>query len=466
MKITASKRFSLPFLFCSLFLVLFALLLLSGCHSSAGEKTNQEADAGSPTPLPLLSKPLSRSDFLLDTIITITLYDRGNDALLEECFALCQKYDALFNRTEATSDIGRLNQAEEFPVLVSPETAELLSLALSYSECSEGAFDLTVAPLTSLWDFTSLQPVKPSDSAIQQALKHIGYQTVRLNGCAVTLDDPKAAIDLGGIAKGYIADKLKEHLLSRGVESAVISLGGNVLCVGGKSSASSASASPPAVSGFRIGIQKPFEDNSKTIAALEIRDCSVVSSGVYERCFWQDGQFYHHILNPKTGYPYDNGLIAVTIISPKSADGDALSTVCFALGLKDGMALIDSLPDTYAIFITEDEELHYSDGFLEELTVLSKTQSAFRPVLVSSQPHTDTIPAGTGSDDPVLKSGRQAAKSHLDPRSYESHVRQTAVPYSSHRKDTHTQSLPASSLHNTPGTAPVPDRPSESLYRR
>ena len=120
---------------------------------------------------------------------------------------------------------------------------------------------------------------------------------------------------------------------------------------------------------FKIGIQKPFADRSETIAVMDIRDKSVVSSGIYERCFEQDGTLYHHLLNPKTGYPYDNGLIAVTIISDQSVDGDALSTTCFALGLEDGMKLAESLDDVQAFFVTSDYEIHYTRDFQKKIKV-------------------------------------------------------------------------------------------------
>lgn len=168
------------------------------------------------------------------------------------------------------------------------------------------------------------------------------------HGIAVTIDQMKER-----------TDKMKELLVSKGVKSATINLGGNVLCIGKKTD------NTP----FRIGIQKPFADRSETIAILDIEDKSVVSSGIYERYFEKDGTFYHHILNPDTGYPYDNHLVSVTIISDQSMDGDGLSTSCFALGLEKGMELINSLPDVHAVFITDDYQLHYSDHFQEDLKV-------------------------------------------------------------------------------------------------
>lgn len=344
------------------YLLLFLLtlsLLLSSCQSGSTSSSGSE--------LPVLTEMLSSTAFILDTFVSIRLYDRGDEALIQECFDLCHHYEDLFSRTIETSDIGRINTATRWPVTVSEETADLLVKALYYSELSDGAFDLTIASVSSLWDFSGLEPVRPSDDAIQTALPHVDYRTVSLRGCEVTVTDPDAAIDLGAIAKGYIADRLKEHLISRGVTSAIIDLGGNILCIGGKSTGGKAEPQP-----FRLGVQKPFEDRSETIAAMEISDMSVVSSGIYERCFWEGDTLYHHILDPNTGYPYDNGLISVTIVSPHSVDGDALSTTCFALGLEKGMELIDSLPDTWAIFITEDYELHYSEGFQENITLIEQ----------------------------------------------------------------------------------------------
>ena len=146
---------------------------------------------------------------------------------------------------------------------------------------------------------------------------------------------------------------MKEFLIAEGVENAIIDLGGNILCIGER----------PDGEAFRVGIQKPFAKRSETIAVAEIRNRSVVSSGIYERCFEKDGILYHHILDPKSGYPYENDLVSVTILSEQSVDGDALSTTCFALGLEKGMELIDTLEDVQAVFITEDGELHLSEDF-------------------------------------------------------------------------------------------------------
>ncbi len=171
-------------------------------------------------------------------------------------------------------------------------------------------------------------------------MKKVGYQNLKLEDDTLTFLSPDSSIDLGAIAKGYIADRMKDYLLEKGVKSAVINLGGNVLCVGKK----------PDGSPFKIGLQKPYADRNETIETLNIEDMSVVSSGVYERHFEKDGVNYHHILNPRDGFPYENGLVSVTILSKLSVDGDALSTTCFSMGLEKGMELLNSMDDVYGVY--------------------------------------------------------------------------------------------------------------------
>lgn len=303
---------------------------------------------------PKQADPVSRSDFLLNTFVTVTLYDSTDETLLDDCMELCREYENRFSKTISSSEIYQLNHRspEETTFSLSEDTASLLRTGLRYCKLSDGAFDFTIEPLSSLWNFSSGKAVIPPPEQIAAAAAKVDYKTVLLQDTSLTFLSPDTTLDLGSIAKGFIADRLKEFLVSKGVKHAIINLGGNVLCVGGKTDQDP----------FLIGLQMPFEDHNTTFANLEICDQSVVSSGVYERHFVIDGVNYHHLLNPKTGYPYENGLISVTIVSPDSVDGDALSTTCFSLGLEKGMALIDSLDDTYAFFMTEDKEVHYSEG--------------------------------------------------------------------------------------------------------
>lgn len=310
-------------------LLLSSLLLFTGC-------TGKQVD------------PISKTGLYFDTVIKIDIYDSKDKELLNECFTYCQEFENTISRTIETSEISQINNSQGRPVTVSDLTIELLEKGIEYGELTNGKFDITIAPLSELWDIKNNPGVIPSYDEIQEALSHVNYKNIQIFGNEVTLLDPNAAIDLGGIAKGYMADQLKEFLISKGVKSALINLGGNILTIGTK----------PNGQAFKLGIQKPFDKQGIPITTVESIDNSLVSSGVYERYFELEGVRYHHIMDTETGYPYDNSLLGVSIISPESVDGDALSTACFALGLEEGMKLIDSLEDTEAIFITEDYKLH------------------------------------------------------------------------------------------------------------
>lgn len=316
------------FLFC-LILASLCLFPLTGCQKNAVETT--------------------RTGFYLNTVVSITLYDRsGEDPLFDEAMSLIGEYDSLLSKTAEGSDIYRINHAKGSPVEVDARTAELLSIALSYASLSDGLVDPTIGTLSDLWSFGDTnEGIVPSREDIEEALSHIDYTKVKLSGNTVTLLDPKARLDLGFIAKGYIADKLKEFLTKNGVENGIINLGGNVLTIGTK----------PDGSDYHIGVQKPFAETGTALTTLTVRDRSLVSSGNYERYFEKDGTLYHHILSTRDGYPVNSGLNGVTIISENSVDGDALSTLCFILGYEKGRKLIDSLPDTEAVFISDADEL-------------------------------------------------------------------------------------------------------------
>ncbi len=298
---------------------------------------------GVETPLP------SRTGFALDTVVTITLYDAGEadaEDALSAGFSEIERLEALLSATRENSDVMRLNTADGQSVTVAKETAEVLSLAQQYAQLSEGALDITVRSASVLWDFTA--GTIPDAAALQQAVSLIDYRGLQLDGQTVTLE--KGAVDLGGIAKGYIADRVATVLKEKGVQSALIDLGGNIVAVGDK-------AGGP----FRIGIKDPSATNS-LCAVIEKSDMSVVTSGIYERGFDQDGVRYHHLLDPATGMPVQNTLASVTIVCAKSADADALSTACFVMGEERARTLIESLPDTEALFVRRDGTISATTG--------------------------------------------------------------------------------------------------------
>ncbi len=318
----------------SLFLPAAIVLLSTGCSK-----------------VPRADSSIKMTGMYFDTIVSVEVWGTADESILDHCKEMCTRYEQLFSRTIDTSDVSRINAAGGTPVEIDPETAELLEMGLYYGELSNGRFDITIAPLSELWDVKNNPGNIPDQETIDEARSHVNYENVILDQNTVTLTDPKAAIDLGGIAKGFIADKLKAYLTGKGIDHALISLGGNIVAVGGR----------PNGQPFHIGIQKPFAETNEAITTVEISGQSVVSSGTYERYFKKDGKIYHHLLDPGTGYPYDNHLLQVTIISDASADGDALSTACFGLGLEKGTALIESLDNIRAIFVTDDYALHYAN---------------------------------------------------------------------------------------------------------
>ncbi len=304
--------------------------LLGGCGQTAVQKTEQT--------------------FLLDTIVSVTYYDDADRAAVLEAIDLCRDYELVFSRTNPDSELYRLNASGT--MTVSPALREVLALALDYCRAGGGRYDITLGAVSALYDFSG-DPHRPDGALLSAALRHVGWENIAIDGDTVTLGDPEAVIDLGSVAKGWIADRMKELLVSRGVEHAILSLGGNVLCLGGK----------PDGTPYRVGIQYPEKDSSVLAATVAVREESVVTSGVYERFFVENGETYYHLLDPATGLPLRSGLLAVSVVGPCSADCDALSTLCFALGAEEGLRYIDALDGYEALFITEDHESRFSAGF-------------------------------------------------------------------------------------------------------
>ncbi len=299
------------------------------------------------------SEPMTYTDTLFDSVISVQIYDSKDEEILDGCRDLCQEYDVKFSRTNEESEVSMINSAQGNPVEVSPETATLIKKGLYYGKLSDGAFDITIGSVSRLWDFKAEEPALPDQAALAEALQHVDYKKVVVEGNTVKLQDPAAALDLGAVAKGYIADLLKEYLEGEGVHHALINLGGNVLAIGGK----------PDGSAFNIGIQKPFDESGIPLTSVRIKDKSIVTSGTYQRYFEKDGTLYHHILDPYSGYPCNNGLASVSIITDSSLTADALSTTCFILGPEKGLELVNQLDNVEAVFVDSEEKITYSNNF-------------------------------------------------------------------------------------------------------
>lgn len=312
-----------------------AVLLLTGCSGLPKERD------------------LSYTDTLFDTVISVRIYDSADEDVLKGCENLCKKYDAMFSNKIEDSEISQINNAGGAPVEVSEDTITLIKKGIYYSEMSNGAFDITIGSVTDLWDFKAENPSVPDKQKLADAVSHVNYKNIVIKDNTVRLLDAKAKLDVGAIAKGFIADRLKDYLEEEGVTHALINLGGNVLAMGKKLDGSE----------YNIGIQKPFDESGTPITSVKISDKSIVTSGTYQRYFEQDGKIYHHILDPKTGYPCENNLNSVTIITDSSLTADALSTTCFLLGYDKASNLINQLDNVDAVFITDEDEIIYSENF-------------------------------------------------------------------------------------------------------
>ena len=298
----------------------------------------------------------SEVGFYLDTVITMTAYTEDEQAL-KDAMAECGRYERLLSRTIEGSDVWRINHAEGEPTEVSDDTLAILRRAAEISEKSGGAFDITIAPASTMWDFTSGKAELPDAAALAEAAARVDYTRVRLDGNTVTLP-AGMMIDLGGIAKGYIADRVKAFLEERGVKHAILSFGGNIVAIGKK----------PDGSDWKVGIQDIDRPTGEYMLVAANRGGSTVTSGIYERGFTLDGVRYHHLLNPKTGWPEQNELASVTILSESSMEGDALATAAFILGKEKGLEMIERLPGVEAVFIGRDREVTYSSGAREWMT--------------------------------------------------------------------------------------------------
>ena len=362
----------------AVFLILLLIIPQAGCGSN-GENYQGIAKTG----------------FYLDTVCTITIYGVDPDSnlgkelseadeegqqkrifqLITDAFLECDRCEKILSKTLDSSEISKINAAGGQTVTVSDMTAEVIEKGLAYGTLSNGFFEITIGKVTDLWNFHDFQTEDTSDSEagtgevtdplpdpelLKEAVRHVDYRKVSVDEDQVTLQDPEMEIDLGGIAKGYIADHLTQWLEERGVVSAVIDLGGNIVAIGGKS----AGLLELPKQDFTIGIKDPQSESGQLLGIFECSDKTVVTSGTYERYVVKDGQKYHHILNPETGWPAETDVDSVTIITEKShaVDADGLSTTCLALGVEKGTALIETIEGAEAVFVDLDGNITSTSG--------------------------------------------------------------------------------------------------------
>ncbi|MCX7025160.1 MAG: FAD:protein FMN transferase [Spirochaetes bacterium] len=305
---------------------------------------------------PAAEQPMTDSRYMLGTVCTITLLSGGNDAVLGAAFARLAEIEGRMSANKTGTMLEKVNEAAgKGPVAVSEDLYTVIERALAFAEASGGAFDPTVGPLVKLWEIGFDDAKVPSEAGIRNALTLLGRKDVVLDGKAKTvfLKRPGMRLDLGAIAKGYAGDEVVRILGEGKVGSAIVDLGGNIVTFGKK-----ADGKP-----WRVGVQNPFDSRGDYIGILKVDGTmAVVTSGVYERFFEENGKRYHHILDTTTGRPVENGIVSVTIIAPSSFDADGLSTSVFALGLGKGFEFVARYPGMHAVIIDSNSRVYLTPG--------------------------------------------------------------------------------------------------------
>ncbi len=309
--------------------------------------------------------PYVQTRFLMDTVIRISIYPQGlsekeMDTIVNQIFDMMEKMEIRMSAYIDTSDVSRINSASgQRHVRVSPDILQLLKTSLMVSGNCEGVFDVTVGTIKDLWKFDSDLPLVPDRSHIDSMLPLVDYQQIQIDGDSVMLKRNGMQIDLGAIAKGYIIDRGIAMLSENGVKAAIIDAGGDLRMVG----------SHPTRDTWRIGIRDPRGESGEIYGIIETGAVSIATSGDYERFFVHDGIIYHHILDPRTGYPA-NGCISVTIMADHAVIADAYATAVFVMGPEQGMALINRVPEVEGLILYEiDGQVQFvgSDEFVQKI---------------------------------------------------------------------------------------------------
>lgn len=328
---------------------LLTLLLLSGCTT----------------------KPVRQQFFAMDTVMSITAYGKKVDDTVSAAVARVNQLEGLLSRTRTGSEVTQLYLSAPQPVTLSEDTLRVLRLAQAWHAKTDGAFDITVAPVVAAWGFGgSGDHQVPTPEKLEELLAMVDGASLILTETTAALPTKGMEIDLGGIAKGYASAQAEAVLRTGGIQSALLDLGGNITVIGSK----------PDGSQWRIGVQDPT-DSSGIVGTLALQDCSAVTSGGYQRYFEQDGAVYHHIIDPRTGYPADSGLLSATVVCTDSTLADLLSTAVFVLGEQAALDLWRAEGGFELVLVTDDRRIVVTAGLADRFE--PDTVSGYRTEFVS-----------------------------------------------------------------------------------
>ena len=312
------------------------------------------------------TEAVAAQEYLLGTDIVLNIEGKNAQKTCDEIFARVREIEKKMTvHTSTDSEIIKINSnAGLNKIKVSADTYYVLKKAIDYGKITGGAFDPTIGPLVKLWDIGSGHEKVPLVADIDKNIRLVDYRQIMLTkeDSSAYLTGQGQSIDLGGIAKGYAGDEAKKILMNNGLKSGILNLGGNVIALGEKKDGSM----------WRVGIQKPLAPRGTFMGIVLVEDKAVVTSGGYERFFIENGRRYHHIINPRTGFPCDSGLINVTIISNKGIDADALSTGVYILGLEKGLKLIEGLDGIDAILVADDRHVYTTKGIKDKFQLTDK----------------------------------------------------------------------------------------------
>lgn len=312
-----------------------ALFLFSGCT----ERKNTE------------NTQASKDVFAMDTYMNLKAYGSNSETALEFAVDEILHLEDLLSVTNENSDISAINNSGGNVVSVDNDTAEIIEKAIEVGNQTNGALDITVYPVLKEWGFTTDNYKIPDSETLDILLENVDYHQIKLNGNRITVPE-SFQLDLGALAKGYTSDKVMEILRNNGINSAVVSLGGNVQTLGRK----------PDGSLWKVAVINPFYPDS-TMGILQVADKAVITSGNYERYFIsENGKTYHHIIDPSNGYPANNGLVSVTIIGESGIMCDALSTALFVSGYEKAVNYWQKNEDFDMILVTEHNEIFITEG--------------------------------------------------------------------------------------------------------